>query len=218
MILAVHIADGVLRPDWWAGTWLLATALIVASLYRLNAQELPRLAMATALFFVASSVHLPVGGVSVHLLLTGLVGVIAGWRSGLVVAAGLFLQSRLIGHGGLLSLGFNIVIMAVPAIIVGAIYSRLAVRFCNRHRWQTVFAFNAGCLGVALTVGLGFAGLRFGTASEIQPMTWTFVIAHVPIMAIEGLLSAAVLTYLSRVRPEPHWIATGNTSSSGTSH
>lgn len=218
MILAVHVADGVLRPEWWAGAWLLAIPLIAVSLYRLDAQEIPQLAMVTALYFVASSIHLPIGGVSVHLLLTGLVGVLAGRRAALVIAPGLLLQSRLIGHGGLLSLGFNIDIMAVSAIIAGAIYTNLAARHRDRQLWQGILAFGSACLGVALTVGLGFAGLRFGTASEIQPMTWTFVIAHVPIMAIEGLLSAAVLTYLSRVRPEPHGIATGNTSSNGTSH
>src|SRR5262245_37115111 len=115
MILAVHIADGVLRPSWWISAWLLAAAFVAVSLYRLNAPEIPRLAMATALFFVASSIHLPIGGVSVHPLLTGLVGVLAGWRSGLVIATGLFLQSRLIGHGGILSMGFNVIVMASSA-------------------------------------------------------------------------------------------------------
>lgn len=215
MILAVHVADGVLRPEWWSGAWIPAIAIVSLSLYRLGPSEIPKLAMATALFFVASSVHFPIAGVSVHLLLTGLVGALAGWRSGLVIASGLFLQSRLIGHGGLLSLGFNLVIMTIPAIVIGETFRLLEWRWRSWPITFFIMAFATGFLGVALTVALGFAGLWFGTAPEIQPMSWAFAVAHVPIAVIEGFLTAAVLSYLHRAIYNS---STGNTSSNETSH
>src|SRR5262245_4206571 len=122
MVFAVHISDGVLRPLWWVSAWLIAALLVVIPLRRADPRELPRLGLAAALFFVASSVHFPFAGGRVHLLFTGLVGALAGLRAGAVVAVGLVLQNRLIGHGGFTSLGFNAVSMGLPAVILGCVY------------------------------------------------------------------------------------------------
>ena len=53
---------------------------------------IPRIALMTAAFFVASLIHVPIGPTSVHLLLNGLVGVLLGWRSALAIAVGLLLH------------------------------------------------------------------------------------------------------------------------------
>src|SRR5918911_651142 len=103
--LAVHISDGVLPLPWAAGGFLVAALLVGMGLRRLTDQEIPRLALLTAALFVASLIHVRVGPTSAHLLLNGLVGIILGWRSGLAVAVGLFLQAALIGHGGFSTLG-----------------------------------------------------------------------------------------------------------------
>lgn len=215
MLLAIHVADAVLRPEWWAVGWFLAIGVAIVGCYRLRTVELPHLAMVTAIFFMASSVHVPIGIGRAHLLLIGLVGSLAGWRSGLVILAGLFLQNRLIGHGGLLSLGFNTVAMAVPAILIG-----LALR--HRYRIWTakslsLFGLVAGGLGVVMTVGLSYLGLYFGSAPEWRSVTWVFLVVHIPVVIVEALLTAAVLCFLGRSGysfSSPR----GITSSSDTSH
>src|SRR5437867_8034348 len=103
--LAVHISDGVLAWPWWVGGLVLAAGLVVAGARRLADTEIPRLALFTAAFFVASLIHVKVGPTSVHLLLNGLVGVVLGWRAGAAIAVGLFLQAVLVGHGGFSPLG-----------------------------------------------------------------------------------------------------------------
>jgi cobalt/nickel transport system permease protein len=88
-------------------------------------EEIPRIALLTAAFFVASLVHVRVGPTSVHLLLNGLVGVLLGGRAALAIGVGLALQALLIGHGGYNTLGVNTCILALPALLCGALFRRL---------------------------------------------------------------------------------------------
>jgi ABC-type Co2+ transport system permease subunit len=120
MLLAVHLSDGVLTVPWLVAGWVVAAGLVALACWRLDERDVPRLGVLTAAFFVGSQIHLPAGGVSVHLLLNGLVGVILGRRAGLAVAVGLFLQALLFAHGGFTTLGMNISIYALPAILAGA--------------------------------------------------------------------------------------------------
>ena len=130
MILAVHLSDSVLQDPWWIAGWTFAAPLLAWSARRLEESELSRLGVLTAAFFVASQVHLPLGGVSVHLLLNGLVGLILRRRAPLAIAVGLFLQAALFGHGGWSTLGINILIYTVPALLAG-----YGFPFLTQTRW-----------------------------------------------------------------------------------
>lgn len=116
---AVHLSDGVLETPWWVAGWLLAVPIIAWASRRVDDEELPRLGVLSSAFFVASQIHLPLGGVSVHLLLNGLVGVLLRRRAPLAIAVGLFLQALLFGHGGWSTLGLNFVIYTLPALLAG---------------------------------------------------------------------------------------------------
>ncbi|HZY88254.1 MAG TPA: energy-coupling factor ABC transporter permease, partial [Gemmataceae bacterium] len=78
---AVHISDGVLTWPWWAGGFAVAGLLALLASWRVRDEEIPRIAVLTAAFFVASLIHVRVGPTSVHLLLNGLVGVVLGRRA-----------------------------------------------------------------------------------------------------------------------------------------
>ena len=99
-LFAVHISDGVLTTPWLAGGFALAWLMVWAGWWKLREDEIPRVALLTAAFFVASLIHIRVGPTSIHLLLTGLVGVLLGPRAALAIAVGLLLQVLLIQHGG----------------------------------------------------------------------------------------------------------------------
>ena len=106
LLWAVHISDGVLGWPWRAAGFLLTGILVLmASLSggglcsRGREEEVPRIALLTAAFFVASSIHVKVGPTSAHLLLNGLVGVVLGWRAPLAIVIGVTLQALLIPHG-----------------------------------------------------------------------------------------------------------------------
>jgi cobalt/nickel transport system permease protein len=125
MMLAVHISDGVLPPVWQAAGFVAAAVMLVLNGRRLADAEIPRIALLTAAFFVASSIHLRVGPASVHLLLNGLVGIVLGRRAVIAVTVGLVLQAILIGHGGYTSLGVNVCDMTLPAYLAAALFAGL---------------------------------------------------------------------------------------------
>src|ERR1700722_12470391 len=87
-LLAVHISDGVLTWPWLLGGFVLAGLLTAMAMYKVRDEEIPRIALMTAAFFVASLIHVPIGPTSVHLLLNGLLGVIVGRRGPVVVFVG----------------------------------------------------------------------------------------------------------------------------------
>ena len=122
---AVHISDNVLTPAWCVGGGLVAALLAWLGAQRIRDEEIPRVALLTAAFFVASLIHVQVGPTSAHLLLNGLVGVVLGWRAALAIPVGLFLQAALIGHGGFTTLGVNSCIMVLPALLAWWLFAAL---------------------------------------------------------------------------------------------
>src|SRR5438270_7269857 len=117
MLFAVHISDNVLAAPWCLGGFALAALLVFFGSRRLDDDEVPRIALLTAAFFIASLFHVRVPPNSVHLILNGLVGVLLGWRACLAIPVGLFLQVLLIQHGGFTTIGVNTCVMAVPALV-----------------------------------------------------------------------------------------------------
>lgn len=124
-LLAVHIADNVLAPPWWVAGWFGLAGLMLAGAWRIREDDVPRVALMTAAFFVASSMHIPLGPGSAHLLLNGLVGVILGWRAGLAIPLGLFMQAVLLNHGGYSTIGINSCIMTIPALLACPLFAML---------------------------------------------------------------------------------------------
>src|SRR5437016_14362714 len=116
MLFAVHISDGVLAGSWCLGGFILAAVLCLLGSRRIQDDEVPRIALLTAAFFIASLFHVRLPPTSVHLILNGLVGVLLGWRACLAIPVALFLQVLFLNHGGFTTLGVNTCIMALPAL------------------------------------------------------------------------------------------------------
>jgi len=91
----MHISDGVLPVGVLAGGYAVGAALCAWSAYKMRDEEIPRIAVLTAAFFMASLIHFRIPPTSVHLLLNGLVGIILGKRCCLALVIGLFLQAVL---------------------------------------------------------------------------------------------------------------------------
>jgi cobalt/nickel transport system permease protein len=145
-LFAVHISDGVLETPWWVGGFVLAAMGVAVALWRMHDEDIPRIALLTAAFFVASSIHVRVGPSSWHLLLNGLVGVLLGRRAGLAIVLGLALQYVLLMHGGLTTLGVNTCIMLLPALVASLLFHGLRSAPWLGRAW-----FRAGLIGVSMT-------------------------------------------------------------------
>ena len=119
MLFAVHLSDGVVQPAWWIGGWVMSGLILGWASRGLKDEEISLIGALTGSIFVASQLHLPLGGVSVHLLLNGLAGMILPRRAPIAISIGLLMQALLFGHGGLTTLGLNAVVYSLPAIGAG---------------------------------------------------------------------------------------------------
>jgi cobalt/nickel transport system permease protein len=198
MLFAVHISSGVLAPAWWISGFLLLGLLLLPALWKLNEDDIPRLGVFTAAFFIASYIPVPLGIASVHLLLNGLIGVTLGRRAMLAVAVGLVLQALLFHHGGLESLGVNACVMGIPAILTGLCYPLL--RRIGLPPFLRGFLLGAGA--VAGSAGLNFFVLLYGGKEDWDTLARIVLLAHVPVVIAEGLLLGVVVSYLEKVKPE----------------
>ncbi len=173
-LLAVHISEGIL--DWpWRVAGAVATVVVVALAgLRIRDEEIPRIALLTAAFFVASSIRVSVGPTSVHLVLNGLLGVILGYRAALAILAGLILQFALMGHGGFTSLGVNFCVMTIPALLARPFYQyirneEMASTFSWRDAGLAVAALLHPFFLVVLLVLFFLFDWAFGSHRQISP-------------------------------------------------
>ncbi|QJX00502.1 CbiM family transporter [Frigoriglobus tundricola] len=199
-LLAVHLSDGALTEAWLAAGFGGLAVLLLIAMWKVREEEVPRIGVLTAAFFVASSIHikLAVLPTSVHLILNGLVGVVLGRRAPLAVTVGLALQYLLLSHGGLTTIGINACIVGVPALAAGAAYPVL------RRLGVSPFVRGAvlGGGAAAGAVVLNFLVLLFGGKEDWQTLARLVLLAHVPVVVIEGLMLGVLVSYLEKVKPE----------------
>lgn len=119
---AVHISANVLADPWWIGGLILLIPFGTIGLTRLREGEMPRLAVVTAALFVASSIHIPVGLFTVHLVLNGLAGLMLGRRCLAAIPMATLMQAWLLGHGDLTTWGVNSCVMSLPALLARPLF------------------------------------------------------------------------------------------------
>lgn len=201
-LLAVHISDGVLSPAFLAVGFGLAALLLLPALVRVREEEIPRIGLLTAAFFVATLIHVRVGVTSVHLLLNGLLGVVLGRRAPLAVVVALALQAFLLGHGGLTALGVNAVVISVPALAARVLFQAWTFRRAGRAGVAFAAGAAAGAMAVVLTAALNAAVLWVAGAEDFRLVATVGFAVHLPLAVVEGLIVGVSAGYLARVKPE----------------
>lgn len=207
----MHIPDGLVPPLWsglgYAGTvgllWWSCRRLQRATVETLAI--VPRLALLTAAFFSASAVYIPVPPTSVHLILVGGLGVLLGEGAMIAVVVGLFLQAVMFGHGGLTTLGLNALIMGIPALLAAALFRGLWHRCPPKGRSLLGFILGAGAVLLAVFLFSAVIILSLPAALD-QQREWlaisAIVIAHLPLAILEGVVTASLLVFLAKVKPD----------------
>jgi len=195
----MHISEGVLSAPVLVTGVIVTIGGVSLGLKKMDYEEIPEVAVLTSAFFVASLIHVPIGPSSAHLVLNGLIGLLLGWPAFSAILVGLALQALLFQFGGITSLGVNTFNMAFPAIL-----SFYLFRIFNRRYKRYVLVSSGflcgvvGILGSALLVALSLVttGEAFLTVAKL------IVIAHLPVMIIEGVITATAVVSLHKVRPE----------------
>lgn len=213
-LFAVHISDAVLTPWAWISADIIAGLGLAAACRRLDDEFVPRLGLFTAVIFVASQIHVPAGPVSMHLLLNTVTGIVLGSRAIIAIAVAVFLQALLFAHGGLTTWGINTLTLSIPGIIAGRVF-----RGINRHsaKWAFPSGLLIGWFTAATTIALA-ASAVYTLGIESRLAVGAVVISQLPVIGLEGIITATLTHYLSRVKPQWLHRSTGVTSSSGISH
>lgn len=196
----MHISEGVLSaPELGVGALLTVVGLGIG-LRRMDYERLPEVAILSSVFFVASLIHVPIGPSAAHLVLTGLCGALLGWMAFPAIFVGLSLQAILFGFGGVTTLGINTFNMAFPAVILGM----LLRHFLNssNYKFRIAVEFVAGSGSILISGLLVALCLVIALGQSMRAAAQVVVLAHVPVMIIENLITMFVIEFIRKVRPE----------------
>lgn len=201
----MHIDEGILAAS--AGGklellvgWALSSAGVAVGLRKLDYERVPQVALLSAAFFVASLVHVPLGGgATAHLVLNGLIGLVLGWAAFPALFVALFLQAVLYKFGGLTALGVNTLIMALPAVVSHYVFRG----FVRSSRAPIVMtgSFFAGALAILLSGTMAAAAL-WGAQPEYRSVAGIVLGVHLPIALVEGVVTVSAVLFLRKVCPE----------------
>ena len=196
--IIMHISEGVLSGPVLISGGALAAAGTAVGLKKLDYDRIARAGILSAAFFVASLIHVPIGPANAHLILNGLVGLLLGWAAFPAILVALVLQAVLFQFGGITALGVNTIIMALPAVICYLVFSRFL------HKRPVVAlsaAFACGFLSVLFGAVLVGLALIF-TEENFFEVSAIVIAAHIPVMIIEGVITAVCVSFLKKVQPE----------------
>ncbi len=217
----MHMADALLSPAVAATMYAASGSVAAYSINKLKKDDeqskLPVMAVAAAMVFAGQMINytIPGTGSSGHLcggmLLSALLGPYAGFLSMIVVLA---IQCLFFADGGLMALGANVWNMAFYGCFVGYFLiwrpimgSRLFGPE-NDHNAQRLRIILASILGCVITLQLGaFSVVVETTLSGITELPFSafaglMLPIHLAIGLVEGLITAAVLTFVFEARSE----------------
>ena len=208
----MHMADALLSPA--VGATMLAGSMAAIGYSSKKLKEnidnrtVPLMGVLGAFIFAAMMINftIPGTGSSGHLggglILTILLGPYAAF---LVISSVLVVQAFFFADGGLLALGCNIFNLGFfPAFIAYPFIYRMIAR----DEYGTLRAWIAAIVAAAAGLQLGAFGVVLETkASGISELPFSaFVLLmqpiHLAIGIVEGLATAAVVTFVARARPE----------------
>lgn len=194
----MHIAEGVLPPVILASSAALTAVGVCIGLKKLDYDRLMTTAILSAAFFVASLIHIPIGPVSGHLILNGLLGLMLGWVAFPAILVALSLQAILFQFGGLTTLGVNTLNMALPPVLCFYIFRPM---LSKGNFSLKAAAFLCGSSAVALSAILTSGTLALGGDNFLNSAK-ILLLSSVPVMVIEGLITAVVIGFLAKVTPQ----------------
>lgn len=204
--------EGFLPWQWCLFWYLVALPVVAYGFIRIkkitdeNPESKPLLAVSGAFMFVLSSLKLPsISGSSSHPTGNGLGAVLFGPAVVSVLATiTLLFQALLLAHGGITTLGANIVSMG----IVGPLGAWLVYTGCKKAGISiSVAIFLAATLGDLLTyvttaiqLSLAFPIPTF--SSSLLKFMIIFAYTQLPLAVAEGLLTVVIFDYVKKLRPE----------------
>lgn len=196
----MHLSEGVLHSSTLLIGAVGAVLGLAIGLKKMTGDKLALTALFSAAFFVASTIHIPVGIGSVHLILNGIAGLFLGWRVFPAFLIALTLQALMFSFGGLAVLGVNLCIMALPAVVVRlCVFPWLKANFCRQR--LIVSGILSGVIGVGSAALLASCVLAFDGSNQYHDLISLLLVSHLPVFVVDSLISVGVLLTLAKMLP-----------------
>ena len=208
----MHIMEGYLPLNWCIIWFVVAIIVVAFGIYQIKkiVDETPEskalLAVSGAFMFVLSSLKLPsVTGSCSHPCGNGLGAALFGPAVTAVLATiVLIFQALLLAHGGLTTLGANIVSMGIVGPLVAwLVYKGLTKAGIS----STIAVFFAAFLGdlltyVATSFQLAFAFPAPTFSAALTNFLVIFAVTQVPLAIGEGILTVIIWDRLKAYKPK----------------
>ncbi len=211
----MHMADALVAPAVAGTMYVLSAGAAAVSVKKVREEndpkKIPVMGVMGAFVFATQMLNftIPGTGSSGHLcggmMLSAMLGPYAGF---LTMIGVLLVQCLLFADGGLLALGCNIWNMSFYGCFIGAllIWKPIMKKGATKAK-----IFLASILGCVLTLQLGAFSVSIETlASGITELPFSIFMTtmqpiHLAIGFVEGLITAAVLSFVHEARPELLW-------------
>lgn len=221
----MHIAEGILPGGIALLTSVLAVPFVAVSIRNFRrmlgdvdvfSPQRPLLTMAWALCFAVTllPIPVPIAGATSHMCATPLLALLFGWSVVPALAACiLLLQALFFAHGGLTTLGANVLTLGV----VGPICVMALMSIGRKLRIPLKVSLFVSCALGSLVVYVGDALLLAWSLGEkndfirvFSAVTAGFFPVQAPLSLLEGCVSTAIVLRLARENPEylPHSFVT----------
>ena len=210
----MHIMEGFLPWQWCIVWWIIALPFIVLGVLELkkllkqDREYLPLLGVCGAFIFILSALKLPsVTGSCSHPTGTGLsVMCFKPYITAVIGFVVLLFQALLLAHGGLSTLGANMVSMAIGGPIVGYLVYKL-LKNTSVNIFVTVFCVAAVADIVTYVItsfelAVAYPATVGGIAASFAAFFAIFAITQVPLSILEGLVLALVFKYILELKPD----------------
>lgn len=211
---AMHIMEGYL-PGKWAVIWgIVAIPFLVVGIKNLNkvvkedTSSKVLLGLAGGFVFVLSALKIPsVTGSCSHPTGVGLGAIMFGPTIMTVIGTIVLLfQALLLAHGGLTTLGANVVSMAVVGPLVSyGIYVWLKNKNINRGFVVFLAAFLGDLMTYVVTaiqLSLAFPDPVSGLGGSLVRFLSVFAVTQIPLAIIEGIITVIVYNLLVEYKKE----------------
>ena len=196
----MHLSEGVLHTPVLLAGVAFAVVGVAVGLRCLDSERLPLTALFAAAFFVAGTIHVPVGIGSVHLILNGMAGLFLGWAVFPAFLIALLLQVLFFSFGGFAVLGVNLCAMALPA--VAAHYVLRGYLKPDMGSMAKLFTgLGAGIIGVGGAGALASLVLALDGGKHYQDLIALLLLSHLPVFVLDGIISYGVISLLSKMYP-----------------
>ena len=204
----MHIPDGFVSGQINAAAFAVTAAVGAVAVAKakksLKEKQVPLLGITAAFVFAAQMLNFPVaGGTSGHFMGGVLAAILLGPLAGiLIMTIVLIVQCLVFQDGGLTTLGANIFNMGLIGTIMGYYLYIGITRIIGDNRGRFINIFIAGWLSIVLAASACAVELAVSGTVPLRVALPAMAGIHALIGIVEGIITAVVLGFVFKVRPD----------------